>query len=223
MILLCISLFLMIYYEKTQASGRSKNIVKRAILGVLVTLASGIAANYLYDIIFDSKDEEEPISTSIVEQTLLPTAESTPIPTAEPTPMPTAEPTPIPTAEPTPIPTPNPTPEPTPMPTTEPTPIPTFPPVAAGFTVSVSYQDSFVPISQSGIDVLVTATTSLPATAVCISAFTETDSYGPFNMYLMNGEWRFCANFYERGTYTVIITAYSEDGQSASDSFQYTY
>lgn len=165
------------------------------------------------------KPEPAPMPTPSPAPSPTPAPTPAPMPTPEPTPMPTLESTP----EPTPAPTPYPTPEPTSAPTPYPTPMPTPAPTPSAFTVSVTHYVNPIQVSPSGIDIFVTAQTSYPATSVTISSSTDSQSYGPYNMYQGTDGWWFNANFYEKGTFTVLITAYTSDGQTATDSFEYTY
>lgn len=89
--------------------------------------------------------------------------------------------------------------------------------------VAVFYQIKPNQISISGVDLLVTATTSLPAEYVTISSVSSKNNERTFNMHGNANSWSFDANFYIKGTYTITVTAYFSDGQSASDSFIYTY
>lgn len=77
--------------------------------------------------------------------------------------------------------------------------------------------------SEDGIDEIVTAVTNFPAERVTISAQSDGNIGDTYNMYGSEYNWYFIANFYIKGTYIVTITAYSSDGQSASDVFEYTY
>lgn len=74
-----------------------------------------------------------------------------------------------------------------------------------------------------GIDEIVTAITNFPAEHVTISALSDGNAGKTYNMHGSEYNWYFDANFYIKGTYTVTITAYSSDGQSVSDVFEYTY
>ena len=129
---------------------------------------------------------------------------------------------PEPTTEPTAISAAVPTVEPTTKPTAIPTAEPTYQP-ESDFSVSVDYYVNPIQISTSGIDIFIMATTSLPATSVTISALSDVSEYGAYNMYTGIDYWWFNANFYVKGTYTITVTAYSADGQTASDTFTYTY
>jgi len=111
-----------------------------------------------------------------------------------------------------------PTESPTLVPTTEPTDQPD-----SDFSVSVDYIVNPLQVSASGIDIFIMATTSLPATSVTISALPDVNQHGAYNMYMGIDDWWFNANFKEKGTYLITVTAYSADGQTASDTFTYTY
>lgn len=91
-------------------------------------------------------------------------------------------------------------------------------------SVIASHQINPIQSSEEGIDVLVTAITSFPAEHVTISAISDEDNEKTtFDMYGSAYNWYFNANFYIEGTYTVTITAYSSDGQSTYDTFEYLY
>ena len=91
------------------------------------------------------------------------------------------------------------------------------------FSVIASHQKNPIQISADGIDVLITATTSFPAERAIISSISNENVEKTFNMDGYANNWWFNANFYIKGTYTITITAYSSDGQTASDTFTYTY
>lgn len=89
--------------------------------------------------------------------------------------------------------------------------------------VVASYKINPLQVSNQGIDVLVTAITSFPAERVTISSLSDDDEETSFNMYGDENNWWFNANFYIKGIYTITITAYNEDGTSASDVFVFEY
>ena len=92
------------------------------------------------------------------------------------------------------------------------------------FSVVASYDMDTVQSSIKGIDVLIKADTSFPADHVTISAISDIgEQYKPCDMHGGTYEWYFRANFYIKGTYAVTVTAYTADGQSVSDTFEYIY
>ena len=94
------------------------------------------------------------------------------------------------------------------------------------FSVTASYDMNTVQGSLSGIDVLIKAETSFPADHVTISAKSDDSEITDNDIFDMHGgahEWYFKANFYIKGTYTVIVTAYNSEGESVSDEFIYVY
>lgn len=211
-------------YEESLLIEESCTVVAQSRLGAF--WSDPVSTYIQIDTVHASGDTvSESAEAPAVRQTATPMPISTSALTAasisnlNPTPVPTSAPTPISTSASTAAPTPN----PTPAPTAAPTPDPTQMPVASDFSVSVSYEKSPLQVSQKGIDVMITATTSLPASEITVSSSTETSTYGPYNMWQLDGSWFFCANFYEEGTFTVVITAKTADGQTATDSFIYTY
>jgi len=97
------------------------------------------------------------------------------------------------------------------------------PSVLNDFSVVASYDMNTAQSSISGIDVLIKAKTSFPADHVTISGISDENLLEPTDMHGGAYEWYFIANFYIKGTYTVTVTAYNSDGESVSDSFEYTY
>lgn len=91
------------------------------------------------------------------------------------------------------------------------------------FYVEASYDMDTKQNSTSGIDVLVKAKTSFPANHVTISAVPDEGEIRTFDMHGGVYEWYFKANFYIKGTYTIIITAYNSEEESVSDEFTYVY
>jgi len=91
------------------------------------------------------------------------------------------------------------------------------------FSVDASYDINITQKSISGIDILVEAKTSFPADHVTISAISDEITIAPMDMHGGTNEWHFIANFYIKGTYTVIVTAYDSEGRSTSDEFKYKY
>lgn len=77
--------------------------------------------------------------------------------------------------------------------------------------------------STRGINVLVTAETSFPVDHVTISAISDDNNTPAMDMHGGLYNWQFIANFYEKGTYTVTVTAYNSEGESVSDEFIYVY
>lgn len=96
-------------------------------------------------------------------------------------------------------------------------------PESDDLTVVVSHYIAPTQISEEGIDEIVTAITNFPAERVIISAVSDGNAGDTYNMHGSEYNWYFDANFYIKGTYTVTITAYSTDGQSVTDVFEYTY
>lgn len=96
-------------------------------------------------------------------------------------------------------------------------------PESDDFTVVASHYIAPMQISEDGIDEMVTAITNFPAERVTISAVSDGNAGETYNMHGSEYNWYFDANFYIKGTYTVTITAYSFDGQSVSDVFEYKY
>lgn len=90
-------------------------------------------------------------------------------------------------------------------------------------TVVASHYIAPMQISDDGIDEIVTAITNFPAEYVTISALSDGNEEKTYNMHGSEYNWYFDANFYIKGTYTVTITAYSSDGHSVFDVFEYTY
>lgn len=228
------------------SKGKESVVLDKALLPVLTGLCVVFAFQAFQEIVNIRQDTEKAIvdggdvilqpessPTNSLSPTYFeslspaPTSTPTPTPTSTPmltpTPIPTLTPTSTPALVPTSTPTPMPMPTPTLMPT--PTPAPTPTEAAESFAVSVTHFINPVQLSSEGIDVLVTAQTSLPANRVTISASSGDKEFGPFNMYgeINNQTWSFNANFYEPGNYTVVITAYSETGQVDSASFKYSY
>jgi len=91
------------------------------------------------------------------------------------------------------------------------------------FSVVASYDMNTFQSSSSGIDVMINATTSLPAEHVTITAVSDTKEYEPFDMHGGTCDWYFRANFFEEGNYTITVTAYDFDGAIESDEFTFKY
>lgn len=91
------------------------------------------------------------------------------------------------------------------------------------FSVTASYDMNTIQSSLTGIDVMINATTSLPAEHVTITAVSDTKEYEPFDMHGGTCDWYFRANFYEEDNYTITVTAYGSDGAIASDEFIFKY
>lgn len=132
---------------------------------------------------------------------------------------------PAPTQRETPVPTFTPKPDvkitPTPVPT--PTPILILTPIPVDLSISVSY--TIIPIPITDNNLTISAYTNRQVDYVTVTAISESNSFGPFNMKTTDDHtnWYFPAAFYENGSYVVTVTAYSSDGASASDSFSVTY
>ena len=91
------------------------------------------------------------------------------------------------------------------------------------FSVTATYDMNTFQSSSSGIDVMINATTSLPAEHVTITAVSDTKEYEPFDMHGGTCDWYFRANFFEEGNYTITVTAYDFDGAIESDEFTFKY
>lgn len=92
------------------------------------------------------------------------------------------------------------------------------------FAVVASYDMNTAQNSLRGINVLVNAETTFPADRVTISAISDNNT--PSTEMDMHGglyNWQFVANFFEKGTYTVTVTAYNSEGESVSNEFIYIY
>lgn len=96
-------------------------------------------------------------------------------------------------------------------------------PESEEFKVVASYDMNTVQSSIEGIDVIIKAETSFSAEYVTISAISDELETAPINMHGGTYNWYFNANFYIKGTYTIIITAYNSEGESVSDEFTYIY
>lgn len=94
---------------------------------------------------------------------------------------------------------------------------------ADAFSVTASYDINIPQTSISGIDIMVKAKTSFYADHVTISAKSDEIEVEPMDMHGGTYEWYFKANFYIKGTYSVVITAYNSEGESVSDEFTYVY
>jgi hypothetical protein len=90
------------------------------------------------------------------------------------------------------------------------------------FSVSASINIIQIPLTNKNADI--NAYTNIEASHVTVSAVSETNPFGPYDMRTNDYKnWTFPANFYIDGTYTVTVIAYLEDGTAAEDSFSTTY
>lgn len=79
---------------------------------------------------------------------------------------------------------------------------------------------------QMGTDLntIITATTNFKAAKVALQASTPNQTYAPMNMHSTDGyQWMFGANFYEEATFTIVVTAYDAQGNTAQTSLNITY
>ncbi|MBQ8200074.1 MAG: hypothetical protein IJZ76_11715 [Lachnospiraceae bacterium] len=82
------------------------------------------------------------------------------------------------------------------------------------------------PVAQAGTDLnaIITATTNFHAVKVALQASTPNQTYDPMNMHSTDGyQWMFGANFYEEATFTIVVTAYDAQGNTAQTSLNITY
>lgn len=91
------------------------------------------------------------------------------------------------------------------------------------FSINTSYDMETTQISFTGIDVMIKAETSFSAEYVTITAVSNSGEKKSFDMYGGSVDWYFKANFYEKGTYTITVTAYDSDGKGVSDEFTFKY
>ena len=168
-----------------------------------------------------NQDETDNTSNRLPDTSSVPESTASPTPTTVVTPAPTPTPSaPTPTLTPTSEPTPTPTPEPTPTPT--PTPMPTPTPTAKEeLKVSASYTN--VP-AFTDVDMIIYATTSVQAAKVTLACSSGDKYYGTWNMKTSDYmNWTFNADFYEAGTFTITITAYDSDGDTALTTLTIVY
>lgn len=92
-------------------------------------------------------------------------------------------------------------------------------------SVTAFYDPNTPQTSSSGVNILVNAKTSFPAECVTVLAESCNNDNNSecYNMHGGRYEWTFVANFYIKGTYTVVVTAYDSEGNEVSDSFEYVY
>lgn len=175
-------------------------------LFIINTLLLAVLGSYLFSLLSPILDggplpdaDSPPPSILVPESESLPTSTLTPTPTPEP--PPTSTPTPAST----------PTLEPTPMPQSKPLPTPAQ--SADRLEVSASYEY----ITFADANALIQARTTVAATRVIMSWSNMDGSSDTRPMHSVdNKNWTFFANFFEPGTFAIIITAYDENGQSAS-------
>lgn len=85
------------------------------------------------------------------------------------------------------------------------------------YFISLSVSDTISSDLELAKKIVVTA--SADTENMIITSESSTGIYGPFNMNMETARrYNFIAVFYEVGTYTVTITAYSKDGDTASES-----
>lgn len=90
------------------------------------------------------------------------------------------------------------------------------------FSVSASISIIAIPLTDKNADI--TAFTTIEAKQVTVTAKSGIESFGPFDMKTSDYKnWTFPASFYIEGTYNVTVTAYLEDGATATDSLTVTY
>lgn len=148
--------------------------------------------------------ESPPDKSLAPESTATPTSKPAATPAFDPTPTQTSTPILEPTSTPAPIPTPE------PMSTPAPTPIPT---PKKELTVSASYTDA----AFADVDAIIYATTSVRAVRVTLACYAGDKDYGTWDMKTSDYmNWTFHADFYESGTFTITITAYDGNGDTAA-------
>lgn len=185
--------------DSTKQPETAKIAVWTAVL-IISTLTLSVLSNYLYAVL-------EPILIRNPSAGVDPPLASISVPASEVIPTPTSE-SPF---------TPEPTAIPIPAPTAEPAPVPAPPPIQNVDPLIVSATYEYEYISFLDVNALIHAKTTVAATRVVMSWSNMDGSSHSQKMQSLNRtDWIFFANFFEPGTFVITITAYDENGQSAS-------